>query len=240
MIETEHLSDLRLDELLVGERPDHAAYQHLATCGECRARRDELAADRAQFLAAPPPLPARRPPPRPAPARISRRTRWLASGGLVAAAAIVLFVAPLGRGGSDVTPAGDAGETRTKGGGGRLGVIVEHRGEQRAALPGEVVHPGDTLVFEISTPRPTHVAVLGRDARGSLHIYFPSGPAAEALGAGADQPLPLATVLDESLGAERLIAAFCERPVPVAALRDAPEAAPPGCAFDVFAIEKVP
>lgn len=233
MIETEHLSDLFLDELLVGERRDPAALAHLATCGECRARRDEIAADRAQFLAAPPPLPTPRPTPTPA------RTRWLAGAGVAAAAAAVLVVFPL-LAPDDRRDASRINETRTKGGGGRLEVIVEHRGAQRVAVPGEALHPGDTLLFEISTPRPTHLAVLGRDARGLVSTYFPAGPTAAAIAAGADQALPLATVLDDSLGAELLFAAFCERPVAVAELRGALETPPPGCAIDVFAIEKVP
>jgi hypothetical protein len=245
MIETECLSDLRLDELLVGERVPPAAQAHLAACGECTARRDELAADRARFLAAPPPLPAARSLPSP------RRTRArLFAGGLAAmaaAAALLLFAAPTrrGEGGGerDAAPASDADMTRTKGGGARLGVIVEHRGAQRVGAPGETVHPGDTLLFAISTPRPTHVAVLGRDAHGRVSTYFPVGPAgstAASLGAGPEQLLPLATVLDDSLGAEQLIAAFCERPELVTALHGALSAPPPGCTFDVFAIEKVP
>lgn len=249
MIDTECLSDLRLDELLVGERVPPAAQAHLAACRECMARRDELAADRARFLAAPPPLPAPRVLPRPI------RTRSpLLSGGLAVlavAAGLLFFAAPTRRGEgegesedeNDAALASGAGPTRTKGGGARFGVIVEHRGTQRIGAPGEVVHPGDTLVFAISTPRPTHVAVLGRDAYGRVSTYFPAGRAgstAAPLGAGADQSLPLATVLDESLGAEQLIAVFCERPEPVAALRGALQVPPPGCTFDVFAIEKVP
>lgn len=236
MIETECLSDLRLDELLVGEPVSAAARAHLEACAQCQARRAALAADRARYLAAPPPLPvvAR------ALGEPRRRRAPLLAGGLaaMAAAGALLFLASPSR-----HDAGDA--TRTKGGGPRLGVIVEHRGAQRLAVPGEAVHPGDTLVFTISTPRPTFVAVLGRDARGRVSTYFPAGlaapePAAAPLGAGAQQALPLATVLDDSLGAEQLLAIFCDQPQPVAKLRGALAAPPPGCTIDVFAIEKLP
>jgi hypothetical protein len=62
---------------------------------------------------------------------------------------------------------------------------------------------------------------------------------AAPVAAGAEQPLPIATVLDATLGREQLLAVFCERPAPVAALRAALPAPPPGCTLDTFAIEKV-
>lgn len=241
MIETECLSDLCLDELLVGESVPAAAHQHLASCGQCRARRDELAADRASFRAAPPPLPLRRP------ARARSLSPWIAGAGgaaaVAAAAAVLLFVsaAPGRGGGPGSEPADDPGETRTKGSA-WLGLVIEHGGAQRTGEPGEKVHPGDTLAFSINTPRPAYVAVLGRDAHGRLTTYFPSEQQASSMpiGPGADQLLPLATVLDDTLGPEQLIAAFCERPVPVAELRGSLESPPAGCTLDTFAIEKVP
>ena len=206
------LSDLSLDELLAGELgPADAAVaaDHLGGCARCRARERELVADRAQFRAAPPSL----------------RRRWtgaVAIGALAGAAGLAL-----------VLHRPDDG-TRTKGGP-RLGFVVVRGDAMRVGGAGERVHPGDTLSYVVATDEPAHVAVLGRDPRGQLHTYVPP----ERVAAGRDIQLSVATVLDDTLGAEQLFGVFCAAPVSEAALRAAPVRAPSGCVVDRIAIEKV-
>ncbi len=222
------LSDLCLDERLSGELADadaRAADDHLAGCARCQRRHDQLAAARAQFRAAIPPL------------RRRRRTAWPAAtvlGGALAVAASVALV---------VRPPADG--TRTKGGA-RLGLVIARGDAMEIAGAGDRVHPGDTVSFLVTSAQPTYVAVLSRDGAGRPSVYFPAGPRAERVAAGRDVQLPRATVLDDTLGREQLYAVFCEAPVAVAALQGAladgtlERALPEGCAVDVVAIEKVP
>ena len=236
MTSTACVSDLRLDELLAGEPVAAGTETHLASCAACQARRDELAAERERYRAAPPPLP-----------RLRRaRAPWLVGAGIAAAAAAVVVLAAAPRTGGEGGSGGEGGEpavsgTRTKGGA-RLGFVVVHGGAMRTGGPGERVHPGDTLAFAVSTPRPAYVAVLGREPGGRTTVYFPAGPAgarAARIEAGLEQQLPLATVLDDTLGAELLIAAFCDRPISLDELRTATVMPPPGCTVDTAAIEKL-
>jgi hypothetical protein len=206
------LSDLSLDELLTGElgpADAAAATDHLGGCARCRGRERELVSDRARFRAAPPSL----------------RRRWtgaVAIGALASAAGLALAL---------YRP--DDG-TRTKGGP-RLGFVVVRGEAMRLGGPGERVHPGDTLSYVVATDEPVHVAVVGRDPRGQVHLYVPS----ERVPAGRDIQLSVATVLDDALGAEQLFGVFCTAPVSEAELRAAPVRAPEGCAVDRIAIEKV-
>jgi hypothetical protein len=124
--------------------------------------------------------------------------------------------------------------TRTKGGA-RLGLVVVRGAEARRLVPGEPVRPGDTLSYLVSTAEPGYVAVVSRDAAGRITTYVP----AERVPAGRDHQLSIATVLDDSVGVEQLAAVFCAAPVAPAALRDALDREPDGCAVDRVAIEKL-
>src|SRR4051812_2166596 len=123
------VSDLLLDEILVGELTtpeERAAHAHLDACRACSDRLQELRKDRD-------PLPALRSP---------RAQRWpsaarVALGGAVAAALAIFVVRAPGT----VTPS-----TRTKGGP-RLGYFVKHGSDTRAGGAAETVRPGDTLIF---------------------------------------------------------------------------------------------
>jgi hypothetical protein len=222
-------SDLRLDELLTdelagGERAETLG--HLDGCRVCRDRRHELERDRDAFRAV-----------RPALRRPRRAGRWIgASAALAVAAAVVALVAPRDR----AEPDG----TRTKGPP-RWSFHVQGSGHARVGGPGEQVRPGDTLTYEVTVWRRTYLAILSRDAAGRATVYYPGGDSAEPVGPGRQLDLPLATVLDGTLGPERLHGLFCDRPVALEPLRRALAASgelsvPSGCTLQTVAIEKVP
>lgn len=209
------LSDLCLDELLAGELAPGAAAaaaDHLAGCERCQAREHALAADRERFCAALPSIARRRP----------RGRIAIAAAGAVAAAAAAVVVVTL--------PHDDTGGTRTKGGA-HLGLVVQHGGAMRAGATGEVVHPGDTLSYLVTTAEPAYVTVLGRDAAGRVTTYVPP-----ARVAGRDVELPIATLLDGTLGREEIVAVFCAGTMAVPSIDDPPA----GCTVDRLRIEKVP
>lgn len=211
------LSDLRLDELSTGELAGAsaaAATEHLAGCARCRARDQVLAGDRARFRAAP--------------ATIGRRrAAWPAAMvGIAAAAAVVLVVR---------LPRESPGGTRTKGGA-HLGFVVAHGGAMRLGAAGERVHPGDTLSYLVTTADAAYVTVLGRDAAGRVTTYV----AMDRVAAGRDVELPVATVLDGSLGREEIVAVFCREATPVASPAAWLAAPPAGCTLDRLPIEKAP
>jgi hypothetical protein len=213
------ISDLHLDELLAGELAGDTAAavtDHMSGCERCRDRERVLSADRAQFRAAAP--------------RLRRGRPWIAvAGTMVAAAAAAVFVlrAPVDT-------------TRTKGGA-RLGFVVARGDTMVMGGAGERVHPGDTLSYLVSAPQPSYVAVLSRDPAGRITAYFPAGDRAQWVPAGREVQLPIATQMDGSLGRERLVGVFCDRPVEVEQLSAALDDAPPaGCTADRIDLEKVP
>jgi hypothetical protein len=211
------LSDLRLDELMAGELgPDERARadEHLAGCARCGARLLELEGERAAY--------------RPAPLGRPRRAALLAPVLAFAAAAAVLLALR-----ARPAPPGE----RSKGAP-HLGILVSHGGEARAAGPGEVVAPGETLTFTVTAARPGHVAVLGLDGAGQVNVY-----AVAAVEAGRDRALPSAALLDATPGRERIHAVFCAAPIEVEPLRRALAAGgalspPAGCSVDVVELEK--
>lgn len=214
------LSDLRLDELLADELAADAAAAasaHLGDCARCRDRERELVAERMQFRTAMmPPLRAR---------RRGRRLAVASAAGVAAAAAFALVVHN-----------GNAGDTTRTKGGAYLGLVVVRGAAMHRAGPGEVVHPGDTLSYVVTTGEPAYVAVASRDGAGRVTIYVPF----ERVTAGRDLQLSLATVLDATLGPEQLVAVFCSAPIAGALVRSAIDGRdPPGCTVDRLAIEKV-
>ncbi len=222
------LSDLRLDELLAGELGQDERQPATAHVGGCPACSDRLAAlerDRDDFRA------------RPLARPMKPRRRALGFGVGIAMAATCAAILVLG-------PRPQTSATRSKGTA-RLGFFIEHGDEVRPGGPGETVRPGDTLSFTLSNDRRVYVAVLSRDGAGLASIYFPAAPIAEAVEPGLDVLLPLATVLDDTLGAERLYGLVCEAPVALEPLRRALAGGPtlpvpPGCTLDVTTLEKVP
>ena len=144
---------------------------------------------------------------------------------------------------------------RTKGGDVTLALIVRHGdGRTERVLPGGArLRPGEAIRFELSTRRAGYVGVVGIDAARAVTAYAPATGALPALAAGRAQLLDGSVVLDETLGAERIVAAVCAAPRPidelVAAARRAlaraggdprrVETIGSGCDEAVFTIEKV-
>jgi Domain of unknown function (DUF4384) len=196
-------SALHLDRYLAGELAEAESrhvLDHAAQCSTCARVLEAMRLGRDEKL----------PPLRVVPLAMRRRPRrWpraAAAVAAVAAAASLLLV---------VRPPGE----RIKGRGFGLRMYVEHGGDVRLALPGEQVAPGDAVRFAVTTPGPTYVAVLSVDPDGHGFIYFPVGGRAEAVGAGSEVALPLATRLDRSVGEERILGLFCSSPVELEPLR---------------------
>lgn len=195
------LSDLALDRLVMGEIDRRApAVAHLDTCETCRARLAELEAASRPFMSD---GPARR---MPAP-RARRRWAWVGAGAtLASAAAVALWLRPAEE------------RTRLKGGP-VLEVIAKHGdGRVESIAPGATLAPNDAIRFRLSTQAAAYVSVIGLDAAGHVTAYAPASGPALALPAGAGQLLDGSVILDDTPGAERIVALVCERPMDVAAV----------------------
>jgi hypothetical protein len=213
---SECLSDLALDEWLALEaEPElearHAA--HAAGCAYCNARLAQRKAANSAYLASAPQLTRRRM--QPPSKRMARPRLWWA-GGLAAAASVFLLLTFSAR-----QP--DAG-ARSKGGA-RLGFYVKSGDAVREGAPGERVRPGDALRFIVPRGERRYLAVLGRDSRGVVSVYFPAGDAAARPSVepsdrlGQNVALEGSVVLDDAPGSEQLFGVFCDAPVPIDPLR---------------------
>jgi hypothetical protein len=213
-------SALHIDRFLRGELNGSEATgfgAHLGGCARCSRAVAELSAARGE------PLPPLRVAPLPlgmAPAPAPRRwTRAVLTFAAAAAAAIAFF--PRAR------------TERIKGSGYGLSLFVQHGGDVRRAAAGESIAAGDSVRFAVTTPAPAWVAVLSVDPRGHASAYFPLGARAEAVPAGAEVPLPIATRLDGTMGEEKILGLFCSSPVELApvlaALQGGNALIPDGC-----------
>jgi hypothetical protein len=211
-------SDLQLDQLASAELSpagERGLRAHLDGCAACAERHAELEAERAGFARQAPAFetllaePARRMP------RPAARALWLSRVALAAAAVLALGVGlkALLRERDEPPRSESAAEgTRSKGAGAVFGFLVR-RGERTfEGEPGQLLHPGDVLRFTLSSTAPSHAGVWGVDALGRVSPYQTSAQLA-LVPAGRQQALPEAVELDESLGAERLIAVICSRPM---------------------------
>jgi hypothetical protein len=72
--------------------------------------------------------------------------------------------------------------------------------------------PGDSIRFEVRADGSGYIAVLGRDAKGVISIYHPYGGATAAPYDVAQQQLPGAIELDDTLGREDLYVLHSPRP----------------------------
>lgn len=250
------LSELRLDELTADQLDAAAAREaraHVAGCARCSARLSEIEAARAAFAASAPPLRldgvargARGALTDRAATEARRPRRWLApaaaSALAAAAAALLLFrAAP--------DPAGGAAERSGAGerikGANRIGFFVKRGGIVQLGGAGERLQPGDAIQFTYSAAEPRYLVILSVDGASQASVYYPSGPVAARIEPGQDVVLPQSTVLDATLGAERIHGLFCAEPIAVEPLRAAlaarPEAPPaaPGCDVDTLTAEKV-
>jgi len=204
------VSELAIDRLLAGELGDleaDATRHHAAHCARCRDLLDDAEAAAAAFDAARPAL------------RLPRRAGYGAAAvaAFAAAAAVAIMMWPR-----------DDAATRTKG---RpiLGFFVSHAGEVRRGGAHELVMPGDQLELVTTTVDSGWLAVVSVDGAGVRSVYVEPRPIA----AGREQVVPLAIVLDGTLGSETVTGVFCPTAFD-------PAAPPADCTFDRFTIDKVP
>ncbi|WP_437587258.1 DUF4384 domain-containing protein [Sorangium sp. So ce1000] len=163
-----------------------------------------------------------------------------AASALAAAAALFFFrfyAAPEGR---DAEIPGE----RIKGAE-RIGFYVKRGGSVLPGGAGERLHPGDAIQFTYSSTEARYLVILSVDGASQASVYYPSGPVAARIEPGREVLLPQSTVLDETLGTERIFGLFCSEALAVEPLRaalaahpDAPPA-PPGCDVDALTAEKV-
>lgn len=238
------VSDFLLDRMLASELEkdeERGVRKHLFGCVECTARMETLRKGRDEFLSIAGPhlalvkkgaeiveLPVFQ--------KAPSRGRWIAPLTALAAgmAAVGLFaVMPMFR-------AEEQG-TRTKGSS-KLGFYVKHETEVRRGADGEVVEPGDSIRFTYSLEAPKHLAIISVDATKKASVYYPEGQVTDSVPAGRDLALPLAALLDDTLGRENIYALFCEDSMSVETVRKSFEAgavdAPNGCELERMTIEK--
>ena len=235
-------SRFRFDSLLAGELdPEHAARlsEHAGACARCGALLAELRAGHAAFVAttALPDAVVRR-------VRAGRRAvawpRWAAP--VLAATAVLLAWSAW----PWLDPGGQSSSERSKGSAARLAFYVLHDGSVRPGADGERVQPGDRIEFSYTSEREVYLAILGIDAARKASVYYAKDGRAVKVPPARRALLDQSTLLDTTLGQERVYTLVCAQPIAVApilhALERAPEAAPiaPGCTVERHVLLKVP
>lgn len=226
------VSDLILDQIRAGEPVSHHARDHVDACAPCRDRLALLDGDAAPFReGALPPWLAPRP-----------RRSWvrpLVATSSLLAAVILLWL-------MRIPPSAErTDDTLRIKGRGALTIYVRQDGRTFLAEPGARVHPGDAVRIALSAPKPSWVAVFGRDATGTWSTYHPLGTHAEPVAAGAEQLLDTALELDDVIGEETFLAVFCAAPVELDAIRGTVMETfpnldlPDGCHASSVTLEKV-
>ncbi len=228
----DHVSDLQWDRLLAGElngAASKAAHDHAAGCARCAARLRELTAGHAAFAW------------RPAPRWLAppvRSWRWV--GAAVPALAAVVALALLWPG----APGRDLDGTRAKGAGPVLVLAAGAPGGLVPLASGDTLAPGEYVQAAYTAARDGFGAVLSRDGAGAVSVYVPArGATMVALPAGTERSFPQSTVLDDVIGAERIVIVWCEAAHPLAPLlaqlhAPLPVAAPAGCTVRELALDK--
>ena len=167
-----------------------------------------------------------------------RRGPWLVAAGALAAATILVLA--LG----NEPPADDGAQGPPPKPSVHVGFFIERGGAIWPGRPGEIVRPGDTIQFTTTTDVPGFVAVLSVSPDGQVDVLYPEGRKAAAIPAGREVGLPASTILDDTLGQERIVGLFCSQAVelePVRlALQAQPATLPPptGCHTEVFTWNK--
>jgi hypothetical protein len=217
------LSRLHCDQLLNGELEDREDLkQHHASCPRCTALLAAHRRERAAFAV--PMAHGLR-------GRAHGHGRWMMGCAAIAAVFCVWLVASRGR--------FDDIETRNKGKP-ALSFYVKHGDAVREGAPGEAVCPNDAINFVVSTEQPAFLAIISVDGAGKVSAYYPDGPTAAAIPVSRDRVLPRSVLLDDTLGRERIVGVFCDRPMGVAELAAAVarDAIPSGCVPETLTLEK--
>jgi hypothetical protein len=118
------------------------------------------------------------------------------------------------------------GKTRTKGALVGFRFFVDHAGRVRAGGPDERVEPGDALRFVFSTRGTRYLAVLSVDGARRASTYYPVSGSPPRASPGVNVPLPVSTVLDDTLGRETIFGIACPASFDVEGWRRALERAP--------------
>jgi hypothetical protein len=216
------LSDFAIDELVAARslhvEPARESAAHLATCSRCAARL-------AEFEAVEPPTLAEAP-------SAKRSTRRRAISLMYAGLATLLLLGGFSAVRSHVLPmGGDTATssvddtTRTKGALSLVVIVRDTSGNVRRITPEEVVHPGESLRFELTTAESGYVGVIGLDAAGVTTVYAPAQGTMTSVTKGSPAALPDTIVMDETLGTERLVAVVCGEPRSAQQLKTAGERA---------------
>jgi len=236
VIDTDHISDLRIDRLLADElsaAESDATRLHAAGCARCGARLREIEAERGAFVLRPAAVDFH-------PAR--RRPRWLgwfaAPLAALAAAAVLVLV---------LRPRGDDGDPERRKGSGAAALLLSAGTPDRLAplRDRDTLHAGDHLQAGYTASVDGYGAVISVDGAGQTTTYVPpTGDALVALPAGTERSFPGSTVLDDVLGTERIAIVWCTTARPLAPLVDELRTtqtitARDGCTIRVVVLTKV-
>ena len=217
-----HLHDLAIEDLLDGD-PGPGAGAHLDACAVCRDRLD--AARRYGEEAQIPPLHA---------PRAVNRPFWVAGGAMAAAAAAALIAFAVWR------PIDDG--INVRGSGVQLRVYRDEGSVSRRLRDGDPIAAGDRLGFSVQHREGGYLMVVGLDARDEGYLCYPqeSEGAVWEQAARSPRELPEAIRMDDTPGAERLIALLCDEPFgfdeAMAAART--QKTPRGCARSEITVVK--
>ena len=237
---SEPISDLQLDRYLAGELDEHAAAQlvaRLAVDTTLKARLSEIEAARRAFALEAPSfagIVASATKDETPGFGISGVFAWLRGLAAVAAAAGVVAV---------ISQTGAVEHNRTKGSRflevalSRDGVVLSTASTSSTSIP--TLYPDDLVQFAVDAGDGAQVAVLSRDAEGTISVYAPTSGALET--AQGRHVFGNSTRLDDVVGDEVFVGVRCQSAVPTAVLKDGIRqglAAPDGCEFDVFTVRK--
>lgn len=242
-----HLSSETIDLLLLsalGSTETNAAKAHLDDCPHCRTRWQSLNEDKQRFeqfvfARTLPKVEARVADARGGFFERFKLKVWLPAFGLAAALGVVALTGP-GTQTEDDVYVGLKGAPQVE------LYAARGAGQAFAVNAGLTLQPKDRIRFVVNPAGAKHLLVVSRDGAGVFSVYHPfGGTQSQPLGAGlAKVELPGSVELDDTLGAEVLVAAFSEDPITVEAVRAAMEANPrapklPGVHFVVREFTKV-
>lgn len=204
-----HLERFDAGELGLEDRK--AIECHIVSCNECKELLNELKVKEEEFKARLPftrfaaELEARGARQQTLSLWDRLRLWWPAplAAGLLAAAALVIFVVP--------RPGTDSG-TRVKGAPAQLSFLVRDKDSVHPGGHGEQLREGDRIQFLVRPATDSRAMVLvGVDGKGDVTVYEAIDYRTRPKGDAALAPLPRSIVLDDSVGPERFFAVFSSR-----------------------------
>ncbi len=229
---TEHISDLRWDQLLAGElsaAQREEAETHKRDCARCTARFAKISAGREAFTV---PLAVKAP---------SRGLRWTMpiAGALAVAAVAMIFLRSRNK-----TEEDGAYDGTQKGGKIELLLFAGQSDQLKPLNVEDKIFAGDLLQAGYSSPADGYGAVLSLDGAGNASTYVPAiGNAMVLLPAGDRRSFPASTQLDDVLGTERIAVIWCKNALPLEPMlaelaRAQSITARENCAIRLFAVDK--